>query len=324
MANSKKADDDATHTFPLDFTMNGDFRPQAEQYRGTIAPLPDEDASRMGATERIWVITNMKADGRPIIDGKVFVYDSGAIIHMDFTGDISGIAFVHIRALCAMAPVVSARQKVEKTGSGSVSADGGADRRVEGETKSPEMPPLFTRTESQTTHGSRFINFDGNPDFENTRGRNAWAQHLDGVVCVNMEISGDMDSEERVLRGPNAIARSEAAIVAWMEADEPWPGDTDGAGQRDETKSLPQNAARFTRTQKTLKSGNLWINFVGEPDCEITRGKRASANHLSSCVCVELRNGSDHWEERVLHGPNAGLRAEADIRAWMEAATPRP
>ena len=72
--------------------------------------------AKKGAQERVWVITNMKANGRSIVEGKVFVQDSGAIVGMEFAGEINHIAFSHIQALCAMAPEVAGRHEIEKGG----------------------------------------------------------------------------------------------------------------------------------------------------------------------------------------------------------------
>ena len=93
MADPKKSGDDELYTFPKDFVVNGDCGPHAEQLRGTISPWTPEGVpeAETQAQDRVWVITNMKADRRTIVEGKVFVSDSGAIVGMDFAGKIDKI-----------------------------------------------------------------------------------------------------------------------------------------------------------------------------------------------------------------------------------------
>ena len=184
--------------------------------------------AKMGAQERVWVITNMKADGRSIVEGKVFVLDSGAIVGMELAGEINNIAFSHIQALCAMAPEVAGGHEIEKVASRSMSSTRGAGRRAKGEARRLELPPPYARTEHKLygfgCNGNTMIDYKGNPDHETARGRSADSHHVcDDIVVVNIRC-GDGNREERVFHGANPIARSEAAIRAWMEADEPWPG----------------------------------------------------------------------------------------------------
>ena len=184
--------------------------------------------AKKGAQERVWVITNMKADGRTIVEGKVFVQDSGAIVGMEFAGEINHIAFTHIQALCAMASEVAGGHEIEKVASRSMSSTGGAGRRAKGEARRLELPPPYTRTERKRSgfgsNGNTKIDYKGDPDHETARGRSADSFHVcDDIVVVNLNCAGS-DQEERVFHGAKAIARSEAAIRAWMEADEPWPG----------------------------------------------------------------------------------------------------
>ena len=184
--------------------------------------------AKTGALERVWVITNMKADGRTIVEGKVFMLDSGAIVGMEFTGEINHIAFIHIQALCAMASEVAGGHEIERVASRSMSSTGGAGRRAKGEARRLELPPPYTRTERKRSgfgsNGNTKIDYKGDPDHETARGRSADSFHVcDDIVVVNLNCAGG-DQEERVFHGAKAIARSEAAIRAWMEADEPWPG----------------------------------------------------------------------------------------------------
>ena len=240
MADSQKTGGDAAYTFPHDFVVSGDFRPHAERLTGTISPwtaegVPatgaDADAgtaaatAKKGAQERVWVITNMKADGRTIVEGKVFVQDSGAIVGMEFAGEINNVAFNHIQALCAMASEVAGGHEIEKMASRSMSSTGGAGRRAKGEDRRPELPPPYTKSEMTLKWtGSTLITYKGNPEHETACGRSADSHPIrDDLIVVNFFCS-DGNQEERVIRGANATARSEAAIRAWMEADEPWPG----------------------------------------------------------------------------------------------------
>ena len=256
MADSQKTGGDATYTFPHDFVVNGDFRPHAERLTGTISPWAAEDESETGADaetgtataetdaragtdacaetgagtetgaqERVWVITNMRADGRSIVEGKVFVQDSGAIVGMELAGEINHIAFSHIQALCAMAPAVAGGHEIEKVASRSMSSTGGAGRRTKGEARRPELPPPYTKTEMTLKWtGSTLITYKGSSEHETACGRSADSHPVrDDLVVVNIRC-GDGNREERVFHGAKAIARSEAAIRAWMEADEPWPG----------------------------------------------------------------------------------------------------
>ena len=184
--------------------------------------------AKTGAQERVWVITNMKADGRSIVEGKVFVLDCGAIVGMEFAGEINNIAFIHIQALCAMASEVAGGHEIERVASRFMSSTGGAGRRAKGEARGPELPPPYTRTERKRSgfgsNGNTKIDYKGDPDHETARGRSADSFHVcDDIVVVNLNCAGS-DQEERVFHGAKAIARSEAAIRAWMEADEPWPG----------------------------------------------------------------------------------------------------
>ena len=203
----------------------------AEAAAGATAAGAETGAAataKTGAQERVWVITNMKADGRSIVEGKVFVQDSGAIVGMELAGEINHIAFSHIQALCAMAPEVAGGHEIEKVASRSMSSTGGAGRRAKGESQRPELPPPYARTEHKLygfgCNGNTMIDYKGNPDHETARGRSADSHHVcDDIVVVNIRC-GDGNREERVFHGANPIARSEAAIRAWMEADEPWPG----------------------------------------------------------------------------------------------------
>ena len=184
--------------------------------------------AKTGAQERVWVITNMKADGRTIIEGKVFVLDSGAIVRMEFAGEINNIAFSHIQALCAMASEVAGGHEIERVASRSMSSTGGAGRRARDEARRLELPPPYTRTEHKLygfgCNGQTMIDYKGNPDHETARGRSDDSHPVgNDLVVVNIRC-GDGNREERVFHGANPIARSEAAIRAWMEADEPWPG----------------------------------------------------------------------------------------------------
>ena len=181
--------------------------------------------AKTGAQERVWVITNMKADGRSIVEGKVFVLDSGAIVGMEFAGEINNISFSHIQALCAMASEVAGEHEIEKVASRSMSSTGGAGRRAKGEARRPELPPPYTKSEMTLKWTrSTLITYKGSPEHETACGRSADSHPVrDDLVVVNF-CCGDGNQEERVIRGANAIARSEAAIRAWMEADEPWPG----------------------------------------------------------------------------------------------------
>ena len=243
MVDSQKTGGDAAYPFPHDFVVNGDFSSHAERLTGAISPwtaegVPatgaDADAgtaaatAKKGAQERVWVITNMKADGRTIVEGKVFMLDSGAIVGMEFTGEINHIAFIHIQALCAMASEVAGGHEIERVASRSMSSTGGAGRRAKGEARRLELPPPYTRTERKRSgfgsNGNTKIDYKGDPDHETARGRSADSFHVcDDIVVVNLNCAGG-DQEERVFHGAKAIARSEAAIRAWMEADEPWPG----------------------------------------------------------------------------------------------------
>ena len=194
---------------------------------GTVAgaEMGATATAKKGAPERIWVITNMKADGRTIVEGKVFVLDSGAIVGMEFAGEINNVAFNHIQALCAMASEVAGGHEIEKVASRSMSSTGGAGRRAEGEDRRPELPPPYTKSEMTLKWtGSTLITYKGNPEHETACGRSADSHPIrDDLVVVNF-ICSDGNQEERVIRGANATARSEAAIRTWMEADEPWPG----------------------------------------------------------------------------------------------------
>ena len=231
MADSQKTGGDAAYIFPHDFVVSGDFRPHAERLTGTISPWTAETVpatgadAETGAQERVWVITNMKADGRTIVEGKVFVQDSGAIVGMEFTGEINHIAFSHIQALCAMASEVAGGHEIEKMASRSMSSTGGAGRRAKGEDRRPELPSPYTKSEMTLKWtGSTLITYKGNPEHETACGRSADSHPIrDDLIVVNFFCS-DGNQEERVIRGANATARSEAAIRAWMEADEPWPG----------------------------------------------------------------------------------------------------
>ena len=181
--------------------------------------------AKMEAQERVWVITNMKADGRSIVEGKVFVQDSGAIVGMELAGEINHIAFSHIQALCAMAPAVAGGHEIAKVTSRSKSSTGGAGRRAKGESQRLELPPPYTKTEKTLKWtGSTLITYKGSAEHETACGRSADSHPVrDDLVVVNIRC-GDGNSEERVFHGAKAIARSEAAIRARMEADEPWPG----------------------------------------------------------------------------------------------------
>ena len=225
MADPKKSGDDELYTFPQDFVVNGDCGPHAEQLRGTISPWTPEGVpeAEMQAQDRVWVITNMKADRRTIVEGKVFVSDSGAIVGMDFAGQIDKIAFDQIQGLCVIASAVSGY--AHKEASRSKAAKGGAGRRAMREPQSLELPPPFTKTERTIPeNGEKEIVYEGDPDHKSARGRSAESYAAgDGIICVHLG-SVDGEREERVFHGANAIPRSEAAIKAWMEADDPWPG----------------------------------------------------------------------------------------------------
>ena len=181
--------------------------------------------AKTGAPERVWVITNMKADGRTIVEGKVFVLDSGAIVGMELAGEINNIAFSHIQALCAMAPEVAGGHEIEKVASRFMSSTGGAGRRAKVEAQRPELPPPYTKSEMTLKWTrSTLITYKGSPEHETACGRSADSHPVrEDLVVVNIRC-GDGNREERVFHGARAIARSEAAIRAWMEADEPWPG----------------------------------------------------------------------------------------------------
>ena len=225
MADPKKSSDDELYTFPQDFKVNGDCGPHAEQLTGTISPWTPEGVPEadMQAQDRVWVITNMKADRRTIVEGKVFVCDSGAIVGMDFAGQIDKIAFDQIQGLCVIASAVSGY--AHKEASRSKAAKGGAGRRAMREPQSLELPPPFTKTERTIPEcGDKEIVYEGDPDHKSARGRSAESYAAgDGIICVHLG-SVDGEREERVFHGANAIPRSEAAIRAWMEADDPWPG----------------------------------------------------------------------------------------------------
>ena len=222
----KKPGDDELYTFPQDFAVNGDCGPHAEQLTGTISPWTPEGVpeAEMQAQDRVWVITNMKADRRTIVEGKVFVCDSGAIVGMDFAGQIDKIAFDQIQGLCVIASAVSGY--AHKEASRSKAAEGGAGRRAMREPQRLELPPPFTKTERTIPEcGDKEIVYEGDPDHKSARGRSAESYSRPATAsfaCI--WVPSTANARNVFFHGANAIPRSEAAIRAWMEADDPWPG----------------------------------------------------------------------------------------------------
>ena len=85
---------------------------------------------------------------------------------------------------------------------------------------------VFITTRRDLSGGGYALDYKGRDDHAVARGRTASAHIMDReLVCLTLDNDNAGNAcEERVIRGADAVARSEAAIRAWMEADVAWPG----------------------------------------------------------------------------------------------------